>query len=521
MQLPQSGSLTSNRSNEVDADVYPDAPAIVNVSTPGPATPTASVTIAGAATAGYTVNLYDGGHYLGSVVAAAGTGAWSFTIWLGVGTHVLGVTQTSVTVPGGKYTSDLATQSVTVYAPPSAPTISSTINGAASAGAVVSGRGVVNGYVELYENGFVVGTANVDTNGTWVSTLSLLPVGKHTITARIKDTRSNFWSGYTTFTVIVVPDAPVVQPLPQQPAPGSWTLTVTVAAVAGYTVTLYDNGAKLASNTTGVFTVTLAVGSHSLTATQTATVGGLTYTSAASTAVSLTVYAAPSAPTVSSTTTGTATTAALVSGRGVANGAVELYESGALVGTATADTNGNWTSVLNVLPAGKHTLTARIQDPRSGFWSALGSSFTVTVVPDAPLLLPVGTQGAPGSWTVTVTVVAVPGYSVSLYDNGAKLASNTTGVFTVTLAVGSHSLTATQTATVGGLTFTSAASTALPVTVYAAPSAPTISSSSTGTTTVSAVVQAAVSPPAPSRSPRAARRSARQRLTRAATGRRR
>ena len=35
-----------------------------------------------------------------------------------------------------------------------------------------------------------------------------------------------------------------------------------------FTVTLYDNGVKLASNTTGVFTVTLAVGSHSLTATQ-------------------------------------------------------------------------------------------------------------------------------------------------------------------------------------------------------------------------------------------------------------
>jgi hypothetical protein len=277
----------------------------------------------------------------------------------------------------------------------------------------------------------------------------------------------------------VVPDAPVVQPLAPQTAPGSFTVTITVVAVPGYTVTLYDNGSRIGSNTTGTFTVTLGVGSHSLTATQTATVSGQLYTSSASAAVALTVYAAPSAPSISSVTAGTASRGAVVSGRGVANGVVELYEGSTLVGTTTADGSGNWTATLSVLPVGKHTLTARIQDQRSGFWSGLGSSFTATVVPDAPVVLPVGTQTAPGSYTVTVTVVGAPGSSYALYDNGVKIGTSTTGTFTVTLAPGSHSLTATQTATVNGVGYTSTAGGAVGVVVWGTVATPTISSSPT------------------------------------------
>ena len=81
-QLPQAGTLTSARGNEVDADVYPDAPVITFVSTPGPTTTTAPVTVSGTATPGYTVKVYDGTTFKGSVVVSAG-GTWSFTMNLG------------------------------------------------------------------------------------------------------------------------------------------------------------------------------------------------------------------------------------------------------------------------------------------------------------------------------------------------------------------------------------------------------------------------------------------------------
>ena len=79
-------------------------PDITFKSTPGPTTTSTPVTVSGTATQSYTVNLYDGSHFVASVIAGAG-GVWTFTVNLSVGTHSLTATQTSTTVPGGRYTS--------------------------------------------------------------------------------------------------------------------------------------------------------------------------------------------------------------------------------------------------------------------------------------------------------------------------------------------------------------------------------------------------------------------------------
>src|SRR5262249_52358097 len=144
------------------------------------------------------------------------------------------------------------------------------------------------------------------------------------------------------------------------------------------------------------------------------------------------------------------------------------------VGTATANGSGNWTATLAVLSLGRHTLTARVQDPASGFWSASSSSFVVTSVPDAPSVTSIPTPG-PTTPTAPVTVngTGTAGDTVKLYDGGyyvgsTVVAGDGTWTLVVNLYPGSHSLSATQT----GSTFTSGLGNSLSTIVYAPPAAP-------------------------------------------------
>ena len=88
-----------------------------------------------------------------------------------------------------------------------------------------------------------------------------------------------------------------------------------------------------------------------------------------------------------------------------------------LIANATADGSGNWTATLPLLSVGRHTLTARVQDQNSGFWSSFSSSLTVTIVPDAPSITSMPTP-SPATPTAPVTVngMGVIGYTVKVYD---------------------------------------------------------------------------------------------------------
>ena len=464
-QLPQAGTLTSARSNEVDADVYPDAPRITFVSTPGPTTSSTPVTVSGTATQTYTVNLYDGSHFLASVIAGAG-GAWTFTVNLSVGTHSLTVTQTSTTVPGGRYTSGPSSvASVTVYAPPSAPTLTGNINGIVSAGAMISGRAVALGNVEIYEGNAIVGTATVDAWGNWVSTLTVLSLGRHTLTMRVQDVRSTFWSGYSSsFTVTVVPNAPTIASVTKPAAPTTTTATVTVTGtgVAGYTVKVYDGtrylGTATWSGNTWTYNAVLAVGSHSLTATQTSTpVAGVQYTSDTSDPWSMTVYAPTPAPTVSSSPANVfAGTTITVTGHGTAGATVKLYEGTNEIGTAFVGSNGNWTATVTLAGTGTHVLTAKQQDVASGFWSGASSSFSISAFldPGAPAISTVSTPAKThNTSSVTLTGTGIAGQTITIYDGSNAIKTVTVGAGTwtvsVSLGIGSHVLTATQSPATG------------------------------------------------------------------------
>jgi hypothetical protein len=463
-QLPQAGTLTSGRSNEVDADVLPDAPTITFASTPGPTTSSTPVTMSGTATQGYTISLYDGSHFIASVVVGAG-GFWTLTVSLSVGSHSLVATQTSTTVPGGKYTSAASTvKTVTVYAPPSAPTISSNINGTVSAGAMISGRAVALGNVEIYEGVTRVGTATVDIYGNWLSTLNVLSLGRHTLTMKVQDVRSGFWSSMSSsFVVTVVPDAPTITFVSTPgPTTGNATVTVTGTGVTGYTVKVYDGTRYLgtAPVVAGVWTlnVLLGVGSHSLNATQTSTpVAGIPYTSDASGSVSAPVYAPTPVPTLMSSPSNVfAGTTFTVTGHGTPYATVKLYEGTTEVGTATVGSNGVWTATLSLAATGSHVLKAQQQDASSGFWSSFSSSFTVTAFanPGAPAIVTVSTPlPTKNTSSVTLTGTGVTGQTITIYDGSYAIKTVTvsggTWTATVSLWIGGHSLTATQSPAAG------------------------------------------------------------------------
>ena len=208
----------------------------------------------------------------------------------------------------------------------------------------------------------------------------------------------------------------------------------------------------VAADGTWTATVALSAGSHSLTATQAATVAGSAFTSAAGAAASVTVYAPPSAPPVTASPANVFAGAAFtVSGTGVVGATVQIYDTGIVIGSAVVASNGAWTATLSLPSVGSHALSVYQQDPISGFWSA-GWPITVTAFadPGPPVISTVSTPSHTHSTaSVTVTGTGVAGQTITIYDGGNSIktvvvAANGTWSTTVWLGVGTHTLTATQ-----------------------------------------------------------------------------
>jgi hypothetical protein len=383
-ELPQIG-LQSAQSNEVDLNSYPAAPSITSVSMPGPAVPTAAVTVSGTGVVGYSVTVFENGHSVATVSVGAG-GTWSATLNLSVGVHALSAT-TAVVVAGTTFTSNAGSgPTVTVYAPPAAPQVSPPPTGTVSSQPLISGHGLAGATVKVYEGTVEVGSARVAADGTWTATPASLSVGKHTLTAKQRDAASGFWSAASpTFSVTINPDPPAILPIAQPTASGPVSVTVTITGTAGYAVTLYDGTTAIASATMSAsgswtVTVTLAVGTHSLTAKQTSpSIGGSTFTSAASAVANVTVYAPTPAPYVFAPSSVASGSTFTVIGYGVVGDTVKIYRGSVEIGFAVVASTGWWTITVAAgsLALGANTLTAKQRDAVSGLWSS-GTNFAVT-----------------------------------------------------------------------------------------------------------------------------------------------
>ena len=352
-----------------------------------------------------------------------------------------------------------AAVSVTVLPPnPAAPTISAPVTATMASTALLNGSGVAGNAITLYDGSTVIGSTTIAGDGTWSLTVGLA-LGAHVLTATQTDTTWNLVSVKSSGVMVTVYAQPVPPAITSisTPAQTKTTTPVTVKGngISGETITLYDGSTQVgtgtvASNGTWQITVSLGVGVHTLTATQTLIAA---VTSNPSAAASVTVLPPnPNAPTLSAPVTATMFTSVALNGTGVAGDAVTIYDGSLVVGATTVGTDGTWSLTLT-LAIGAHVLTATQTDPTWSLVSVKSSSVTVTVYaqPAAPVITSVSTPAQTKTTTpVTVKGTGVAGETITLYDGSTQVgtttvASNGTWQITVSLGVGVHMLTATQT----------------------------------------------------------------------------
>jgi len=343
---------------------------------------------------------------------------------------------------------------------------------------VTSSAGVPSGTI-TFTDGAATLASNVAVNASGVATFSTttLAGGSHTITAAFSGGAG--WqnsSGTAAAQLVQGTTSTTVASAPNPSASGqSVTFTATVTSTAGVpagTVTFKDGATTLASaiavNGSGIATfstTTLAVGSHTITATFTGNTG---WSSSSGTAAaqlvqspsSTVVSSAPNPSTFGQSVTFTAT---VTSGAGTPAGAVTFTEGATTLASAVAVNGGGIaTFSTTTLAVGSHTITASFTGG-AGWQNSSGTApaqvvqsakSTATAVASAPNP---STFGQSVTFTATVTSTSgVPAGTVAFTDGAINLASgvavNASGVATfstTTLAVGSHTISASFTGAAG------------------------------------------------------------------------
>jgi hypothetical protein len=121
-----------------------------------------------------------------------------------------------------------------------------------------------------------------------------------------------------------------------------------------------------------------------------------------------------------------------ITGTAEANAEVTLYEGTTVVGTATADAQGDWEITTGALDDGDHVLKA-VQQDVAGNVSVASAALTVTVAtgrPGTPMLADASDSGAKGDritnvTTPTLTGTAAANATVFLMEGGAILGQGT------------------------------------------------------------------------------------------------
>jgi hypothetical protein len=226
------------------------------------------------------------------------------------------------------------------------------------------------------------------------------------------------------------------------------TLALVGTAAANSTVRVFDGSTQIGTataNSSGAWSVTtaaLADGSHSLTATATNSGG----TSGTSAPLLVTVdTAAPSAPTIHTSTSAESLASAnveVLTGTAEAGSTVTVFDGATRLGAVTADASGAWSYTSGVLSVGSHSFTARATDVAGN--TGASSSAAVVTIADAPEPVPEpGGTPDPGSapeLSIHITYLqqsrsgvtklkgmADPGAVVELLDGSTSLGSAVAG----------------------------------------------------------------------------------------------
>lgn len=443
------GTATAPFNLTVDTGV-PSAPVISaaadnvgSIQTPltsGQSTDDTTPTLSGTATANATVTIYENGQPVGTALAD-GTGAWSFTpsTPLAAGSHTWTATVTDAA--GNISPASPGFTLVVDSTAPIAPVISQAIDDVGSiTGPITSGQttddtlprlvGTSEPFatVNIYEGTTLVGTGTADGSGSWSILLNTtLTEGAHSFTAQATDAAGNTSASSASFSLTIdtaPPALPVLTsilddvgnaatPVANGGITNDAQPTLSGTAEAGSTVKIFDNGVQIGSviATGGAWSYTpspaLGNGPHTLTFTATDATGNASAPTAGYTINVDTL--APAAPVISSViddvgsvigpvtgTNPTNDTRPALSGTAEANATVRIYDGITLVGTVTADGNGNWTlPETTTLTQGTHNFTATATDA-AGNTSPASAVTTIIVDLTAPTA-PTGTFNADGS----------------------------------------------------------------------------------------------------------------------------
>ncbi|UVH56699.1 Ig-like domain-containing protein [Variovorax paradoxus] len=460
-----------------------------------------------------SINIYDNGKLIGSTAVNA-DGSWRFTpdLPLAEGAHSL--TAQAVDAAGNVSVITPASTFTLVGDRPTPPAITGVSDDRGSVSGniakdastddttpTLSGTGTVGTVVTVYADGVAVGSASVAANGTWsVTTSPLSGDGVKNLSAVAVDGAGQASLATGLYPIVLDTTAPatpgVVAAVDDQ---GAVTGPITAGGTtddasptfggngvkAGDTVRVYD-GATLIGSTTaatdGAWSVTpskpLGEGAHSITHTVTDAAGNTSAASApldfkidtTDVVVSITHAAddqgsvrgnlAPGARTDDTTPT--------LEGKATAGAIVTVKEGATVLGSTTADANGNWSLTLPVQGEGAHEYKATAVNAAGKNGEASLALTIDTSAPDAPRVAAVAddvgsVQGAlvngAASDDTTPTLTgsgATPGDVIKIYDNGSTIGSTAVGAngswsFTPTtpLTEGAHRLTATAIDPVG------------------------------------------------------------------------
>ncbi|EPR3207483.1 Ig-like domain-containing protein [Enterobacter hormaechei] len=428
---------------------------------------------------GNTITVYNGDKVIGTAKVQA-DGTWSLepTTPLPDGRYTLTAKETdgvgNVSGPSGEYIINVAT------VPPQAPTLDTVYDDVAphadylqkgdvtndTTPTLSGSSGVAGGTISIYDNGRLIGTTTVGSNGSWSFTPdTALADGSHSFTATVTDGVGRTSEPTGGFGIVIDTKAPDAAsdllvtdnvgayqgPVVSGDTTDDNTPTLSGRAEPGSTVNIIDNGQVIGStkvNPDGTWSYTpdqpLANGAHDLTTTVTDPSGN---TGPEGSHVVITVDVVPGKVEITAVTddagsvTGSLSQNAVtddtrpqISGTAKAGSTVTIMDGSNVLGTTTAGADGTWSFTPSVdLGRGDHTFTATAKDPMGNESSS--SSWTVTIDTDAPVkptidaaLDDVGSVqgnlangGSTDDPTPTLSGKAEAGSTVKIYDQNGLL----------------------------------------------------------------------------------------------------
>jgi hypothetical protein len=356
-----------------------------------------------------------------------------------------------------------------------------------------NGNPATSGVVTFIDGATAIGTGTVNSNGVATISLSTLPSGADSITARYAGTQSFAASVSNPVTVTVAPatTTTVLTVSSTTPSFGSGVaFTATISANGSQAtsgVVTFLNGATAIGtgtvNSNGVATISLSSlpsGANSITA---SFAGTQSFAASVSNPVTVTVALATTTTVLTASATNpafgsnVALTATVTAKAGpAASGVVTFLDGATALGTGTVNSSGVATISRSTLPSGADSITASYAGTQS-FAASVSSPVTVTVAQATTTtsLTASPTNPAFGSTVVfTATVSANGGTAtsgvVTFLDGATALGTgtvNSNGVATISLST-LPSGVATITASYGGAgSFAASASNPVTVTIAA------------------------------------------------------